>query len=142
MKKKKIVVVMFMAFCLAAVMWMNPVGAEAKATGKAMKYLKGTWVTAGNSQSEKVIFTRKYMKVYSLWNKEYTKVYSPAKKGKLLGKRKIISTKKKGSRWVIKVGKKGSYTYYKSSGQILECWWKDKSGWHYSGSDSLVKVKK
>ena len=113
---------------------------EAKATKSAMKFLKGTWVTAGNSGAVKFIFTTKYMKEYSLWNKDYSRVYSPSHKGKYVGKRKIVSTKKKNGKWIIKVGKKGSYTYYKGYGDGLECWWKDKSGWQYSGSDSIERI--
>ena len=33
---------------------------EAKATKSAMKFLKGTWVTAGNSGAVKFIFTRRH----------------------------------------------------------------------------------
>ena len=113
---------------------------EAKATKEAVKYLKGTWITAGNSGAVKFVFTTNYMKEYSLWNKDHSKVYSPEHKGKYVGKRKIVSTKKKNGKWTIKVGKKGSYTYYKGSGDSLECWWKEKNDWQYSGSDSINRI--
>lgn len=113
---------------------------EAKATKNAMKYLTGIWITAGNSGAVKYIFTTGYMKEYSLWNKDYSRVYSPKQKGKYVGKRKIVSTKKKNGKWIIKVGEKDSYTYYKERNGLLECWWKDQGEWHYSGSDSIKKV--
>lgn len=143
MKVRKIVIMLVLSCCIFATNFsQQSTAVEAKATKKAMKYLKGTWLTFGNSRSEKVVFTKNYIKVYSLWNKDHTKVYSPKKKGKLMYKSKIVSSKKKGNKWTIKVGKKGSYTYYKSSGKnVLECWWKDKNGWNYSGSDSLGRVK-
>lgn len=142
MKVRKIIIMLVLSCCIFATSFSHQsTTVEAKATKKAMKFLKGTWITWGNSQAEKVVFTKKYKKVYSLWNKNHTKVYSPKKKGKLLYKSKIVSTKKKGKKWIIKVGKKGSYLYYKGSGDVLECWWKDKNGWNYSGSDSLQKVK-
>ena len=116
--------------------------ADAKASKKGRKFLKGIWVSQGSSQSYKYIFGKKYVKVYTLWNKDYTKVKSPDKKGKYIGKSKIVSTKKKGKRWIIKVGKKGSYIYYKSNGKnYLENWWKEGGEWHYSGTDSLWRYK-
>ena len=138
MKKRKIFIILL---CIVAVFATSINTVNAKATKKAMKFLKGTWVTAGNSQGTKVVFTRKYMKSYSLWNDDCSMVKSPKAKGKYIGKRKIVYTKKKGKRWTIKVGKKGSYTYYKGYGKYLDCWWKDKNGWNYSGSGSLMKVK-
>ena len=115
---------------------------EAKATKKAMKFLKGTWVTAGQSGSVKVIFTKKYMKSYDLWNSKNSRVKSPKSKGKYIGKSKIISTKKKGREWIIKVKNKNGTTYYKGYGDGLVCWWKEKGKWMMSGSSSLNRYSK
>ena len=115
---------------------------EAKATKKAMKYLKGTWVTLGNSSGTKVIFTQKYMKFYDLWTSDYSDVKSPKSKGKYLGKLKIVSTKKKGKVWTIKVKSQNSYTYYKECGSVLECWWKENGEWQMSASDSIERYSK
>ena len=139
--KKLLIIVLCLALIFASGIVINN-KVEAKATKKAMKFLKGTWITVGNSQSVKLIFTKKYVKSYDLWNKNYTKVYSPKHKGKYLGKRRIDSTKKKGKTWIIKVGKKGQYTYYKGFGVGLECWWKEKGKWQYSGSSSLQRYSK
>lgn len=132
MKKRVLTVWVCVCMMLSFCGPVNYKTAEAKATKKAMKFLKGTWVTAGQSASVKVVFTRKYMKFYNCWNN---------KKGKYMGKSKIISTKKKGKKWTIKVkSSKGRVTCYKGSKGVLECWWKEHGEWQYSGSSSLEKI--
>ncbi len=81
------------------------------------------------------------MKFYDCWkNASHTKVYGGKKKGKYIGKNKIVSTKKKGKEWTIKVKSKGGVTYYKGSNCLLECWWKENGEWQYSGSSSLQRI--
>ena len=137
MKKRKLFIILL---CIVALFVTSSNTVNAKASKKAMKFLKGTWVSVGGSNATKVIFTRKYMKSYSLWNDDFT-VKNPKAKGKYIGKRRIVSTKKKGKKWIIKVGKKGSYTYYKGRGRYLDCWFKYKNEWTYSGTSSLMRVK-
>ena len=57
MKKRTLAV--YVCFCIVLSLCgpVNYKTAEAKATKKAMKFLKGTWVTAGNSGAVKVVFT-------------------------------------------------------------------------------------
>ena len=108
---------------------------EAKATKKALKYLKGTWHT-WDMPGYKVKFTKKYVKYYADYDSNFNQL-SSKKLGKLEFKHKIVSTKKK------KRGK-GSYYYFKTSAndkKVLEYWGKLKDGNTYSGSDSLEKWK-
>lgn len=144
MLKKLLIIIICLVLVLSPVA-INNTRVEAKATKKAMKFLKGTWVSCGQSQSMKAIFTKKYVKFYNLSYKkggDY-KVKSPKKKGVYMGKDKIVSTKKKGKRWIIKVGKKGNYTYYKSYGKnVLECHWKEHGEWMYSGSSSYERYSR
>ena len=144
MLRKIITIVMCIVFVFTSVMTFNS-DVEAKATKKALKFLKGTWVSCGHGQDTKAIFTKKYMKLYNL-NYEKggeLKVKSPKKKGKYIGKWKIIYTKKKGKRWIIKVGKKGDYTIYKSHGKnVLDCHYKWNGEWMYSGSSSYERFSK
>lgn len=113
------------------------------ASKKALKALKGTWVTVGNSQAEVVIFTKKYVKHYSLWNESFTK---KTKVKKYVGKSKIISTKKEGKNWVVKVDNGAGGLYYVGDGKNedlgLMCQWKSNGEWQYSYSDSLFRVSK
>ena len=144
MLKKSIFIVMCFAIALLFTMrFENEI--EAQATKKALIFLKGTWISCGHSQDTKAIFTKKYMKFYSLSyykHGEY-RVKSPKKKGKYFGKSRIISTKKKGKTWIIKVGKKGDITYYKSKGKkILLCTWKKNGEWMFSGSSSYERYSK
>lgn len=113
---------------------------EAKATKKAMKFLKGMWVTAGQSQSVKVVFTQKYMKFYDCWDDSHTKVYGGKKLGKYMGKSKIISTKKKGKEWIIKVEGYNGVVYYKGFKDGLSCEWKENGEWQFSASSSLNRL--
>lgn len=141
MKKiRKVAVTLLCLTFLLSLTNLSENRAGAKATKKAMKFLKGTWCTAGNSQAIKVVFTRKTMNFYDCWNKSYTKVYGGKKKGKLIGKSKIISTKKKGKVWTIKIKSKNKVTYYKGFGDGLTCQWKDNGKWEYSFSDSLNRL--
>ncbi len=140
MKKRVLTVWVCVCMMLSFCGPVNYKTAEAKATKKAMKFLKGTWVTAGNSGSIKVVFTRKYMKFYDCWNASHTKVYGGKKKGKYIWKSKIVSTKKKGREWTIKVKSKGGVTYYKGYKDGLTCQWKENGEWQYSFSDSLNRV--
>ncbi|MBQ2643253.1 MAG: hypothetical protein IJF94_05575 [Eubacterium sp.] len=118
------------------------VNVEAKATKKAMKFLKGTWIIEGDSSSKKIIFTRKYAKEYDLWNKSQTKVKSPKRKGKYLGKAKIISTKKKGKNWLIKMKRYGGYYYYKGYGRGLNLCWRENGKWEYNYRYSLYRYSR
>lgn len=112
-----------------------------KISKKAYKFLKGIWVSVGNSRGTKMIFTRTHIKQYNLWTDDY-KVLSPKNKGKYVGKRRIVYAKKKGKKWIIKVGEKGNYTYYKSRDKdLLDCCWKEKGEWRYSGTSSLTRYK-
>lgn len=113
---------------------------EAKATKQAMKFLSGTWVTAGQSAAVKVVFTQKYMKFYDCWNDSHTKVYGGKKLGKYMGKNKIISTKKKGKEWIIKARSNNGIVYYKGTEVGLICQWKENGEWQYSYSSSLEKI--
>lgn len=140
--KKVLCILLSLVMIFSIITIVPQTNVEAKATKKAMKFLKGTWVTAGNSGATKIIFTRKYMKSYDLWNSSYTKVKSPKSTGKYIGKSKIVSTKKKGRKWIIKVKNKNGYTYYKGYGYVLDCWWKEHGKWQYSGSDSLERYSK
>ena len=77
MKKRKIIV---MLLCMVTLFVVSVNTVEASASKKGMKFLKGAWLTAGNSQAEKAIFTKKYMKIYSLWNENHTRIKSPKAK--------------------------------------------------------------
>lgn len=116
---------------------------EAKATKKALKYLKGTWHT-WDMPGYKVKFTKKYVKYYADYDSNFNQL-SSKKLGKLEFKHKIVSKKKKKGKWTIKVKRgKGSYYYFKTSAndkKVLEYWGKLKDGNTYSGSDSLEKWK-
>ena len=141
--KRIIVIVLVLVFVLSPVAIDNT-KVEAKATKKAMKFLKGTWVSWGHSQSTKVIFTKKYMLWYDLGymkGNEY-KVKSPKRKGKYTGKSRIVSTKKKGKKWIIKVKSRSQYTYYKGKGDVLECWWKENGEWMFSGTSSYERYSR
>lgn len=111
---------------------------EAKATKKAMKFLKGTWATT-HHPCEKVVFTKKYMKVYAGYDKNRNE-YKGKKKGKLLWKAKIVSTKKKKKEWTIKVKTGNSIIFYKGFRDGLTCQWKENGEWMYSFSDSLSRI--
>ncbi len=144
MLKKLLIIIICLVLVLSPIA-INDSKVEAKATKKAMKLLKGTWVSCGHRQSTKVIFTRKYMLWYDLGymkGDEY-KVKRPKKKGRYTGKSRIVSTKKKGKRWIVKVKFRGQYTYYKSNGKnLLECHWKEHGEWMYSGTSSLERYSR
>lgn len=142
MKNRKLLV---LAICIAmifsTVTISNTTNVEAKATKKALKYLKGTWHT-WSMPGYKVKFTKKYVKYYVDYDSNFNQL--PSKKfGKLEFKHKIVSTKKKKGKWIIKVKSgKGSYYYFKTSAndkKVLEYWGKLKDSNTYSGSDSLEK---
>lgn len=138
---KKRVLAVYVCFCMVLSLCgsVNYKRAEAKATKAAMKFLKGVWVTAGQSASVRVVFTRKYVKFYDCWNKSHTKVYDDIKKAKYMGRQKIISTKKKGKEWHIKVKSKNGVYYYVGSGDgLLNRWW-ENGEWQYSYSSSLER---
>ena len=61
-----IVIVLFMSTCMNTTI-LTSKKVEANATSGAMKFLKGSWVTWGQSQGTKIVFSKKYMKSYSLW---------------------------------------------------------------------------
>lgn len=142
--KKKVVRLFICMTLIFSICQVSGISADAKVTKKGMKFLKGTWLTVGDSQGTKIIFSGKYMKAYSLWNSDYSKVRSPKKRGKYLGKCKVLSTTKKGKTWTIKVKGEGDdgYTYYKGYGYGLECWWKEDGEWMYSASSSLQRYSK
>ena len=121
---------------------MSQTTIQASATKKAMKFLKGTWVTVGQSNSVKIIFTKKYAKAYDLWKSDYSDVKSPKSKGKYIGKSKIVSTKKKGKEWIIKVKNSSGTTYYKGYKDGLICWYKSRSKWEMSASSSLNRYSR
>ncbi|MFR5919246.1 hypothetical protein [Eubacterium ventriosum] len=144
MKKRKVLVLaMCIVMIFSTVTVSNVTNVEAKATKKALKYLKGTWHT-WNMPGYKVKFTKKYVKYYADYDSNFNQL--PSKKiGKLEFKNKIVSTKKKKGKWTIKVKKgKGSYYYFKTSANdknVLEYWGKLKDSNTYSGSSSLEKWK-
>ena len=138
--KKLVAIVLCLAMTLT-VCNIDQTNVEAKATKKAMKFLKGTWVTAGNSAGTKVIFTKKYVKYYDLFTSD-GKVKSPKSKGKYTGKYKIVSTKKKGKKWTIKVKSKNGYIYYKGNSSGLIFWWKENGEWMMSASSSIERVSR
>ncbi len=140
--KNIVTIMLFFVMAISISFGLPQTNVEAKATKKAMKFLKGTWITVGQSNSVKNIFTRKYIKSYDLWNSKGTKVKSPKSKGKYIGKRKIISTKKKGKDWIIKFKSKNGYGYYKGHGNSLISCWKEKGEWMMSGSSSLERYSK
>lgn len=131
MKKRALAICMCVCMMLSFCGSVNYKKAEAKATKAAMKFLKGSWITAGNSQSVKVVFTRKYVKFYEIKYKNRKKV-----KETYTGRQKIISTKKKGKKWHIKV--KGGNYYVGCGDTLLNRWWKNGE-WQYSFSDSLER---
>lgn len=137
-KMRKIAMMMLLFALLAGAVNMNASRAEAKASKKAMKFLKGTWCTVGNSNSIKVVFTRNTMNFYDCWKSD-TEVYGGKKKGKLIGKNKILWTKKKGKKWIIKTRGHG-IVYYKGSGDGLINCWKKNGKWMESVSDSLFRL--
>ncbi len=138
---KKVVTIILCILLMLSISSISQTTVEAKATKKAMKFLKGTWVTAGNSGGTKVIFTKKYMKFYNLWTSDF-RVKSPKSKGKYIGKSKIISTKKKGKEWIIKVKSKNGTTLYKGNSDGLFCWFKSNGEWIMSGSSSIQRYSK
>ncbi len=140
MKKRLLVTLLCICVILSFAAPVKHNNVEAKATKEAMKFLKGTWISVGNSQSIKVIFTRKYRKSYDLWNASYTKV-DKSKKGKYMGRMKIVSTKKKGKNWYIKLKGKKGYLYYVGRKNSLTCQWRENGEWSYSFSDSLQRYK-
>lgn len=144
MKKRKfLVLVMCIVMIFSTVTISNTTNVEAKATKKALKYLKGTWHT-WDMPGYKVKFTKKYVKYYADYDSNFNQL-SSKKLGKLEFKHKIVSTKKKKGKWTIKVKRgKGSYYYFKTSAndkKVLEYWGKLKDSNTYSGSDSLEKWK-
>ena len=86
MKKRKLFIILL---CIVALFVTSSNTVNAKASKKAMKFLKGTWVSVGGSNATKVIFTRKYMKSYSLWNDDFT-VKNPKAKGKCNAKNGLL----------------------------------------------------
>lgn len=143
MKRKFMVLVMCIVMIFSTVTVANTTNVEAKATKKALKYLKGTWHT-WNMPGYKVKFTKKYVKYYADYDSNYNQL--PAKKlGKLKFKNKIMFTKNKNGKWIIKVKRgKGSYYYFKTSAsdkKVLEYWGRVNDSSTYSGSDSLEKWK-
>ena len=128
MKKRKfLVLVMCIVMIFSTVTISGTTNVEAKATKKALKYLKGTWHTWG-MPGYKVKFTKKYVKYYADYDSNFNQL-SSKKLGKLEFKHK------RG---------KGSYYYFKTSAndkKVLEYWGKLKDGNTYSGSDSLEKWK-
>ena len=144
MKKRKfLVLAMCIVMIFSTVTISNTTNVEAKATKKALKYLKGTWHT-WDMPGYKVKFTKKYVKYYADYDSNFNQL-SSKKLGKLEFKHQIVSTKKKKGKWTIKVKRgKGSYYYFKTSAndkKVLEYWGKLKDGNTYSGSDSLEKWK-
>ena len=139
---KKMLVLTICLVLVLSICNVPQISIQAKATKKAMKFLKGTWVTAGQSNSVKIIFTRKYAKAYDLWNSNNTRVKSPKSKGRYLGKSKIVSTRKKGKEWNIKVKNGNGVTYYKGYGDGLICWFKEKGKWEMSASSSLERYSR
>lgn len=144
MKKRKfLVLAMCIVMIFSTVTISNTTNVEAKATKKALKYLKGTWHT-WDMPGYKVKFTKKYVKYYADYDSNFNQL-SSKKLGKLEFKHKIVSTKKKNGKWIIKVKRgKGSYYYFKTSAndkKVLEYWGKLKDSNTYSGSDSLEKWK-
>lgn len=133
---KKRVLAVYVCFCMVLSLCgsVNYKRAEAKATKAAMKFLKGSWITAGQSQSVKVIFTRKYVKFYAITYKNRKRV-----KETYTGHQRIISTKKKGKEWHIKVKSKNGVYYYVGSGDVLLNRWWENGEWQYSYSSSLER---
>ena len=144
MKKRKfLVLVMCIVMIFSTMTISNTTNVEARATKRALKYLKGTWHTA-SQPGYKVKFTKKYVKYYVDYDSNFNQL--PSKKlGKLEYKEKIVSTKKKKGKWIIKIKrKKGSYYYFMTSDndkEVLEYWGKLKDSNTYSGSSSLEKWK-
>ena len=136
--KRKIVVGVFLLMMNICIIGIHS-NCDAKISNKAMKFLKGTWLSVGQSQAEKFVFTRNYVKHYTLWNKKYTKVSSYKKKGKDCGKVKIIYAKKKGKNWIIKLE---SGNHYIGHGDGLLCRWKEAGKWQVSYTSSLNRVSK
>lgn len=102
MKKRKfLVLVMCIVMIFSTVTISNTTNVEAKATKKALKYLKGTWHT-WDMPGYKVKFTKKYVKYYADYDSNFNQL-SSKKLGKLEFKHKIISTKKKKGKWTINV---------------------------------------
>lgn len=144
MKKRKILVLaMCIVMIFSTVTISKTTNVEAKATKKALKYLKGTWHT-WDMPGYKVKFTKKCVKYYANYDSNFNQL-SSKKLGKLEFKHKIVSTKKKKGKWTIKVKRgKGSYYYFKTSTndkKVLEYWGKLNDSNTYSGSDSLEKWK-
>lgn len=139
MKKRVLTMLICICVVLSLSVSVDYDKAEAKATNKAMKFLKGSWLSAGHSQSTKVVFTRKYMKTYDLWDDDSDTEVDVTKKGKYMGRQKIASTKKKGKDWYIKVKAKNGYVYYVGHGNSLTCRWKENGEWAYSFSSSLQR---
>lgn len=133
--------VFMVVLCMTLMLGINH-SSEAKVTKAGMKFLKGTWLTVGQSQATKIIFSGKYMKFYSLWNSDHSKVKSYKKQGEYFGKNKVVSTTKKGKTWTIKVKGRTGYNYYKGYGYGLDCWWKEDGKWMYSASGSLQRCSK
>lgn len=142
MKKRKfLVLAMCIAMIFSTVTVLNTTNVGAKATKKALKYLKGTWHT-NNRPGYKVKFTKNYVKYYADYDSNFNQL--PNKKlGKLEFKYKIVFTKKKKGKWIIKVKtRKGPYYYFRTSDvdkKILDYRGKLKDGNTYSGSSSLEK---
>ena len=141
-KRKMIVFVMCILLAFSTIIVPDTTNVEAKATKKALKYLKGTWHTA-NMPGYKVKFTKKYAKFYEDCDAQFRQL--PKKKfGKLMYKDKIVSTKRKKGKWIIKLKHKKSFYYYIESAndkKILEYWGKLNDTSTYSGSGSLEKWK-
>ena len=94
MKKRKfLVLVMCIVMIFSTVTISGTTNVEAKATKKALKYLKGTWHT-WDMPGYKVKFTKKYVKYYADYDSNFNQL-SSKKLGKLEFKHKIVSTKKK-----------------------------------------------
>ena len=137
-----IVFVMCILLAFSTIIVPDTTNVEAKATKKALKYLKGTWHTA-SMPGYKVKFTKKYAKYYADYDENFN-LLPKNKLGKLKYKKRIVYTKRKKGKWIIKLKNKKGFHYYKTNEndkETLEYWGKLNDVGTYSGSSSLEKWK-